>query len=84
MAQLVDFLFVLVLLVALARRFPAIGDAVGRAFRQRPSTGPAAPFVDVTPRASLATVTCASCRTESPARARFCSHCGTSLLPSLN
>ncbi len=80
MTQLVDFLFVLVLLVSLARSFPALG----RAFRHLASTRSRAPFIDVTPHASLATVTCASCQTESPLRARFCSHCGTSLLPALN
>ncbi len=84
MAQLVDLLFVLILVVSLTRRFPAIGDAVGRALRTVGLTMPGRPTVDEPPPASIVTVTCAGCLTVSPTRARFCSHCGRSLLPSLN
>jgi len=82
--QLVDLLFVLILVVVLARRFPTIGGAVGRALGTLGSTRSGPPSVDEAPQGALVTVTCTGCLRSSPARARFCSHCGGSLLPSLN
>lgn len=83
MALLLDLLIIAVLLVSLSRALPGLRPLLGRALRSLVTAVLGTRVVE--PRSpELTSIVCRNCGTVSPSRARFCSHCGASLLPSLN
>lgn len=83
MALLLDLLIFAVLVFSLSRALPGLRPLFGRALRSLASAVLGTRVVEPRP-AEVTSIVCRNCGTVSPSRARFCSHCGASLLPSLN
>ena len=77
MAQLADLLFVILLLLAVARQFPRIIAFLGHVFPQSDAAQHALDTSNELPTIDL--VLCERCRTASPLAARFCARCGARL-----
>jgi ribosomal protein L40E len=76
-AQLADLLIVVLLLLAVARRFPQIVALLGQVFRQSDAAGHGRDALSELRTIDLAL--CKQCGTASPLAARFCTRCGNRL-----
>ena len=77
MAQLADLLFVILVLLAVARQFPQIKALLGRVL---PKTYADQHSRDtLNERRTIDLVLCDQCGTASPTAARFCTRCGSRL-----
>jgi ribosomal protein L40E len=77
MAQLIDLLIVVLLLLAVARQFPQIAARLGQVFRHTDTEHHAADALNGVRTIDL--LLCKQCGTASPLSARFCDRCGSRL-----